>query len=528
MNTQSVPALMLQGTGSDVGKSLLVAGLCRAFTRRGLRVRPFKPQNMSNNAAVTDDGGEIGRAQALQARAAGVQTTVHMNPVLLKPQSDIGAQVVVQGKVLTSAKARDYYRLKRDLLPKVIESFEIMARDADLVLVEGAGSPAEVNLRAADIANMGFAEAAKVPVILVGDIDRGGVIASIVGTYALLSDADRHWLKGYVINKFRGDVSLFEPATDIIADQCGLKSYGIATYWHGAHKLPAEDGVALENAGKYQRDADLDADGWAPLRIAVLHLPRIANFDDLDPLAAEYDVELLIIKPGQVIPAGCDLVLLPGSKSTLADLRFLKDQGWDIDILAHHRRGGHVIGICGGYQMLGKMVHDPDGIEGTPGSEAGLGLLDVETVMAGDKTLRKTGGLTCGLQNGDTGPIAADIAVSGYEIHMGQTDGPDRARSWLALDGISGGSSDDRTDGSGVNNDGAISADGRVLGCYLHGLFGSDDFRHAFLAMISARDVNRGTHFEAGIDAALDELADHLESCLDLDGMLELAKTRGM
>ncbi|HAY48841.1 MAG TPA: cobyric acid synthase CobQ, partial [Thalassospira sp.] len=379
MNAQSVPALMLQGTGSDVGKSMLVAGLCRAFARRGLRVRPFKPQNMSNNAAVTDDGGEIGRAQALQARAAGVPTTVHMNPVLLKPQSDIGAQVVVQGKVLTSAKARDYYRLKRDLLPRVIQSFEIMANDADLVLVEGAGSPAEVNLRASDIANMGFAEAAGVPVILVGDIDRGGVIASIVGTHALLSDSDREWLRGYVINKFRGDVSLFASATDIIEQTCGLKSYGIATYWPGAHKLPAEDGVALEKAGIYQRKQD--GVSGPVIRIAVPHLPRIANFDDLDPLAAEADVELLVIKPGQVIPADCDLVLLPGSKSTMADLRFLKEQGWDIDILAHHRRGGAVIGICGGYQMLGRMVHDPNGVEGEPGSETGLGLLDVETVM---------------------------------------------------------------------------------------------------------------------------------------------------
>ena len=505
MSAQSVPALMLQGTGSDVGKSLLVAGLCRAYTRRGLRVRPFKPQNMSNNAAVTDDGGEIGRAQALQARAAGVPTTVHMNPVLLKPQSDIGAQVVVQGKVLTSAKARDYYRLKRDLLPKVVESFEIMASDADLVLIEGAGSPAEVNLRASDIANMGFAETVQVPVILVGDIDRGGVIASIVGTHALLSEDDRRWLKGYVINKFRGDVSLFEPATGIIAESCGLESYGIATYWPNAYKLPAEDGVALEKAGKYHRKTG-DEDGPV-LRIAVPHLPRIANFDDLDPLAAEDDVELLVIKPGQVIPGDCDLVLLPGSKSTMADLRFLKEQGWDIDILAHHRRGGHVIGICGGYQMLGRMVHDPDGVEGEPGSEAGLGLLDVETVMAGDKTLRKTTGLTVG----DNVVLAAGITVDGYEIHMGRTDGPDRVRSWLDLNGIL---------------DGAISADGRVLGCYLHGLFGSDDFRHAFLSALRLGKAHGTTHFEAGIDAALDELADHLEACLDLDGMLELAKSR--
>lgn len=505
MSVQSVPALMLQGTGSDVGKSLLVAGLCRAYARRGLRVRPFKPQNMSNNAAVTDDGGEIGRAQALQARAAGVATSIHMNPVLLKPQSDIGAQVVVQGKVMTSAKARDYYRLKRDLLPKVVESFEVMARDADLVLIEGAGSPAEVNLRASDIANMGFAEAIGVPVILVGDIDRGGVIASIVGTHALLSDEDRRWLKGYVINKFRGDVSLFEPATGIIAERSGLESYGIATYWPNAHKLPAEDGVALEKAGKYYRKAG-DATN-AILRIAVPHLPRIANFDDLDPLAAEDDVELLVIKPGQVIPGDCDLVLLPGSKSTMADLRFLKDQGWDIDILAHYRRGGHVVGICGGYQMLGRMVHDPNGVEGAPGSEAGLGLLDVETVMAGDKTLRKTTGLTAG----NNAAFAAGIAVDGYEIHMGQTEGPDRERSWLDLNGTS---------------DGAISADGHVLGCYLHGLFGSDPFRDAFLATLRSEEARQSTRFEAGIDAALDELADHLEACLDLDGMLELAKSR--
>lgn len=502
MSVRPVPALMLQGTGSDVGKSLLVAGLCRAFVRRGLRVRPFKPQNMSNNAAVTDDGGEIGRAQALQARACGIPTSVHMNPVLLKPQSDIGAQVVVQGTVLTSAKARDYYRLKRDLLPRVIESFDLVARDADLVLVEGAGSPAEVNLRAADIANMGFAEAAKVPVVLVGDIDRGGVIASIVGTHALLSDGDRHWLRGYIINKFRGDVSLFEPALQIIRDHTGLESYGIATYWPGASRLPAEDGVALEKAGRYVRSG-ADANR---IRIAVPHLPRIANFDDLDPLAAEPDIELLILKPGDVLPADIDLVLLPGSKSTLSDLRFLKEQGWDIDILAHYRRGGHVIGICGGYQMLGRMVHDPDGIEGAGGSEAGLGLLDVETVMGGDKTLRQTTGLA-GL-----GRVAANIPVSGYEIHMGETTGTDRDRSWLCLDG-------------GIM-DGAQSEDGRVAGCYLHGLFGSDAFRSTYLARLAGQVRDGNADFEAGIDAALDELADHVEACLDLDGLLVLAQSR--
>ncbi|OSQ40299.1 cobyric acid synthase [Thalassospira mesophila] len=541
---KTTPALMLQGTGSDVGKSLLVAGLCRAFARRGLRVRPFKPQNMSNNAAVTADGGEIGRAQALQARACGVETSVHMNPVLLKPQSDIGAQVVVQGQVLTNALARDYYRLKRDLLPRVIDSFDIVARDADLVIVEGAGSPAEVNLRAADIANMGFAEATKMPVVLVGDIDRGGVIASIVGTHVLLSDSDRQWLRGYIINKFRGDVSLFEPALDIISERTGLKSFGIATFWPGAAKLPPEDGVALGQAERYRRsvrtavaaqnrknnsvrqnDAGATAHagcdsralqkGSMPVvRVAVPHYPQIANFDDLDPLLAEPGIDLVLVKPGEVMPVDCDLVVLPGSKSTLADLRFLKAQGWDIDIMAHWRNGGHVMGICGGYQMLGNMVRDPDGVEGAPGDETGLGLLDVETVMAGRKTLRQGHAVVVG--NGRC-PVPDGTALSGYEIHMGHTTGPDRQFGWVAAAG------NDGTDGA----DGAVGGQGRVMGCYLHGIFASDDFRRAYLAAVAGQDVwGQNIAFEAEIDATLDRLADHLEKCLDLDALWELAQSR--
>ncbi|OKH87234.1 cobalamin biosynthesis protein CobQ [Thalassospira sp. TSL5-1] len=513
---------MLQGTGSDVGKSLLVAGLCRAFARRGLRVRPFKPQNMSNNAAVTADGGEIGRAQALQARAAGVETTVHMNPVLLKPQSEIGAQVVVQGQVLISARARDYYRLKRDLLPRVIESFNIIAADADLVIVEGAGSPAEVNLRAADIANMGFAEATRMPVVLVGDIDRGGVIASIVGTHNLLSESDRHWLKGYVINKFRGDVSLFDSALEIIEDHTGLKSFGIATFWPDAAKLPPEDGVALGQAGRYRKSLQTQiavgpegasaAASQAPLlRVAVPHYPQIANFDDLDPLLAEPGIDLMLVKPGEVIPAGCDLVLLPGSKSTLADLRFLKAQGWDSDIIAHWRNGGHVMGICGGYQMLGTRICDPDGVEGEPGEEAGLGLLDVQTVIAGRKTLRQSQARVLGHA---LCPVAEGTALTGYEIHMGHTTGPDRKAGWVATVGHEGA-------------DGAIGGQGRVMGCYLHGLFTSDDFRRAYLAAIAGQGTwDQNTAFEAGIDTTLDGLATHLEQCLDLDALWELAKTR--
>ncbi|MBY0430105.1 MAG: cobyric acid synthase, partial [Rhodospirillales bacterium] len=374
---------MLQGTGSDVGKSLLVAGLARAFTRRGLAVRPFKPQNMSNNAAVTADGGEIGRAQALQAKACGVESCVHMNPVLLKPQSEIGAQVVVLGRMLGNASARDYHSLKPSLLPKVLESFRLLARDADLMLVEGAGSAAEVNLRAADIANMGFAEAADLAVVLVGDIDRGGIIASLVGTHALLPPAERARLKGCLINKFRGDATLFTPALEIIRAHTGLACHGIVPWFDSARLLPAEDAQSLSRPR---------AAGDGTIRIAVPMLSRIANFDDFDPLAAEPDVALDMVPPGRPLPGNADLIILPGSKATLADLAFLRGQGWDIDLLAHARRGKRVLGICAGFQMLGDRIGDPDGIEGPPGAAAGLGLLPVETVMTGAKTLREISG----------------------------------------------------------------------------------------------------------------------------------------
>ncbi|MCR6629542.1 MAG: cobyric acid synthase [Magnetospirillum sp.] len=472
---------MFQGTGSDVGKSLLVAGLCRAYAGRGLAVRPFKPQNMSNNAAVTADGGEIGRAQALQARACGIAPVADMNPVLLKPQSDVGAQVVVQGKVLTNAGARDYYRLKPGLLPKVLESFHRLGRGADLVLVEGAGSAAEVNLRAADIANMGFAEAADVPVVLVGDIDRGGVLASIVGTWQLLPEAERARLKGYVINKFRGDPGLFAPALDIIGAQTGLPCLGVVPWFAEAARLPAEDAASLR-----------PKDGGGAFHVAVPQLSRIANFDDFDPLAAEADVRLSMVPAGLPLPADADLVVLPGSKATIADLAFLRAQGWDIDILAHARRGGRVLGICAGYQMLGNSVADPLGVEGPAGGvAAGLGLLDVDTVMAGDKVLVEV-----------AGSDGAGRPVRGYEMHMGRTDGPDCARPLLTLAG---------------QPDGATSRDGRVTGCYLHGLFASDPFRHAFLG----RDG--GIAYDALVDEVLDRLAGHLEAHMDLDALLRMA-----
>ncbi len=487
-------ALMLQGTGSDVGKSLLTAGLARAYTRRGLAVRPFKPQNMSNNAAVTSDGGEIGRAQALQARACGVAPSVHMNPVLLKPQTEHGAQVVVQGKVRGTAAARDYQALKAELLPAVLDSFARIGAGADLVLVEGAGSPAEVNLRAGDIANMGFAEAADVPVVLIGDIDRGGVIASVVGTWTLLPEAERARLVGTIINKFRGDVSLFDEGLAVIAHETGLACFGVVPYFAEARALPAED--ALGVAGTPVSDARNGA-----LKIAVPVLSRIANFDDLDPLLAEPDVAVDFVRPGTALPGDADLVVLPGSKATLADLAFLRDQGWDIDIAAHLRRGGQVLGLCGGYQMLGRSLRDPDGLEGAPGEAQGLGLLEVETELSGDKTLVQVAGKE----------IASGAAVRGYEMHVGATQGPDLARPMLELSG---------------RPEGAVSADGRVMGCYLHGIFTADGFRHAFLSRLRNREIS-GVAYEAGVERTLDLLAEHLETHLDLDGLLQAARGRG-
>jgi adenosylcobyric acid synthase len=491
------PALMLQGTGSDVGKSLLVAGLARALTRRGHQVRPFKPQNMSNNAAVTVDGGEIGRAQALQARACGVKPDRDMNPVLLKPQSEIGAQVVVQGRVLRSVNARDYHALKADLLPAVLDSFTRVCGNADIVLIEGAGSAAEVNLRHADIANMGFAEAADVPVVLVGDIDRGGVIAALVGTHALLAADERARLKGYIINKFRGDAGLFDDAVAILRQRTGLSCHGIVPFFPAARDLPAEDGMALDSYSAERRAGRV--------RIAVPRLPRIANFDDLDPLAAESDVALDIVEPGRPLPGDADLIILPGSKATLADLAALRAEGWDIDLLAHVRRGGRVLGLCAGYQMLGRRVADPSGIEGPAGEAPGLGLLDVETILGREKTLREASGIE----------LATGQGVRGYEMHLGATSGPATSRPMLRL-------------GSGADAArpcGASTADGRVAGCYLHGLFAGDAFRRAFIAGLGG--VGDATlAYQARIETTLDALAAHLERHIDVARLLEIAHAR--
>ena len=465
---------MLQGTGSDVGKSVLLAGLARAFTRRGLRVRPFKPQNMSNNAAVTADGGEIGRAQALQARASGTAPVTDMNPVLLKPQSEGGAQIVLNGRVWGTACAAEYRRLAPSLLPTLLASFERLADAADLVLVEGAGSPAEINLRD-------------------GDIERGGVIAQLVGTRELLSTKERTLLAGYIVNKFRGDIRLFDGGIDALSEHTGLRCFGVVPYFPAAANLPGEDSLALV---PHSPTACAPEDGR--VRIAVPLLPHIANFDDFDPLRAEPGVELVMISPGQPLPRDAALVILPGSKATIGDLEFLRQEGWDIDLLAHRRHGGHILGLCAGYQMLGRSITDRFGMEGRKETIKGLGLLEIDTVLSGTKRLAETTAIE----------LSTGLPVSGYEMHLGTTTGPGMERPMLRLGGAV---------------DGCLSRDGRVAGCYLHGLFASDPFRRAFLQTLG---VDTGElAYEQQLEATLDDLADHLEHNLDLSALLAAARS---
>jgi adenosylcobyric acid synthase len=481
--------LMIQGTGSDVGKSLVVAGLARAFANRGLRVAPFKPQNMSNNAAVTAEGAEIGRAQALQARAARVAPTADMNPVLLKPQGEAGAQIVARGKVVGVARARDYQDWKPRLMSLVLQSYETLRDSSDLVLVEGAGSAAEVNLRANDIANMGFARRVGAPVVLVGDIDRGGVIAQIVGCKAVLDPDDAALIQGFIVNKFRGDPSLFDAGMRFIAERTGWRDLGLVPFFPPAARLPAEDSFGLRASASVR-----ESDG---LVVAVPLLPNIANFDDLDPLRAEPRLRLVLVSPGEPLPAEAKLVILPGSKATIADLRALRAAGWHIDLAAHLRRGGRVFGICGGYQMMGRSVADPLGLEGPPGAAEGLGLLDVETIFGAEKILTRVSGET----------IAEGASFTGFEMHVGRTDGPDCARPLLRF-------SDGRLDG-------AASPDGLCAGVYVHGVFADDRLRAAFLASLGA---SASASYESSIEQALDGLAAHLERHVDIDALAEMAR----
>lgn len=484
---------MFQGTGSDVGKSTLVAGLCRWARQQGISVAPFKPQNMSNNAAACKNGGEIGRAQALQARAAGLSPTVHMNPVLLKPQSDGVSQVIVQGQPIGESSARNYFNGERqNLMQPVLESFEKLINEYDLVLVEGAGSPAETNLRQHDIANMGFAARVSAPVSLIADIDRGGVIAALVGTQHVLAPSDSALIKSFIINKFRGDPSLFTQGVASIESITGWTCHGIVPWLPAARALPQEDAVVLEQLTEQQKGEQKH------IRIAVPMLSRIANFDDMDPLRMEPNVDLGFVPPGQPIPLDVDMIILPGTKSTVGDMKFMQAQGWDHDCIAFARSGGRVFGICGGYQLLGKFINDPDGVDGVVGSIEGLGLLDVTTTMQGDKTVSPM----------EATHSASGVGIEGYEIHMGDTLGADAARPFACL--------------ASGRLEGSTSASGLVQGTYLHGIFSSNEFRKIWLGQFGA-PISTEFDYDHHVEACLDEVAKGLAAELDIPRLLDEA-----
>ena len=475
--------LMIQGTTSDAGKSVMVAGLCRLLARRGVKVAPFKPQNMALNSAVTVDGGENGRAQAVQAQAAFLEPHTDMNPVLLKPNTDIGAQVIIHGKALTNMDARTYHDYKPVAMRAVLESYERLRAAYEVILVEGAGSPAEINLRDKDIANMGFAEAVDCPVWLVGDIDRGGVFAHLYGTLALLTPSEQARITGLIINRFRGDVSLLTPGLDWLTQETGKPVLGVLPYLQGLH-LEAEDALP--------RELDMTKDAER-LRVAVPVLARISNHTDLDPLRLHPQVEVRWVRAGEALPPS-DLIILPGSKSTRSDLQRLREQGWDAALQRHLRYGGKVIGICGGFQMLGRWVHDPAGLEGEPGRSPGLGLLDFETTLEPEKQLRRV-----------AGHLALDRAeVSGYEIHAGVSTGPalDRPAAWL----------------SEGRPDGARSDDGQILGAYLHGLFDAAPARDALLRWAGLA-VRATPDYRQLREDGINRLADAIETHLNLEAL---------
>lgn len=472
---------MVQGTTSDAGKSVLVAGLCRVLARKGIKVAPFKPQNMALNSAVTADGGEIGRAQAVQAQACGIEPTVHMNPVLLKPNSDTGSQIILQGKALSNMEATAYHDYKKVALNTVMDSFSRLSNEYQAVVVEGAGSPAEINLRQNDIANMGFAEAADIPVIIVADIDKGGVFAHLYGTLALLSESEQARVVGFVINRFRGDVSLLKSGLDWLEEKTGKPVIGVLPYLHG-FELEAEDAISHQQISGER----------TKLKVVVPVFPRISNHTDFDALRLHPEVDLRYAKKGDSL-TGADLIVLPGSKSTRADLAFLREQGWDRDIQRHLRFGGKVLGICGGYQMLGKFVDDPEGVEGEAGRTVGLGFLDTETILTRDKQLTRV--------TGQLNLAGESVPVSGYEIHVGETTSLASNAHCIALD-------------SG-RYDGAIDDGNQVMGTYLHGVF--DSFascdllcRWAGSSALSHYDHTQQKEF------AIDRIADAIEQSLDL------------
>ncbi|MBZ2190369.1 cobyric acid synthase [Alcanivorax sp. JB21] len=491
-----MPTLMIQGTTSDAGKSTVVAALCRWLARRGVSVAPFKPQNMSLNSAVTEDGGEIGRSTALQAQACGIAPHSDMNPVLLKPQSDMGSQVILRGRVHGNMQALDYHAFKAEARETVLAAWESLSRRHDLIIAEGAGSPAEINLRANDIANMGFAEAIDCPVWLVGDIDRGGVFAQLTGTLALLSASERARTTGLIINRFRGDVALLQSGLDWLSGHSGKPVLGVLPYLSGL-LLDAEDSVGLGTSG-----AAASGDSASQmLKVVVPLLPRLSNHTDLDALRLHPQVQLTFVGPGETVPPA-DLILLPGSKSTRADLAWLREQGWPQVLQRHLRYGGRVLGICGGFQMLGDSIADPDGLEGPPGDSPGLGLLRLNTRMVPGKQLRQVQGVMTG----------GAARVAGYEIHNGVSDGPALARPLLTLD-----------DDAASRPDGARSDDDQIAGTYVHGVFDHPDACTALLRWAGLTEATP-VDYRAHRDSQLDRLADMLDSHLDPAALADLCR----
>ena len=489
--------LMVQGATSDAGKSVLVAGLGRVLRRRGCRVVPFKPQNMALNSAVTKDGGEIGRAQALQALACGVEASVDMNPVLIKPSSDTGAQIIVRGKVVSAMEAAEFHDFKTALLPTVLQSAQNLLAQSDFVLVEGAGSPAEINLRDRDIANMGFAEAIDCPVIIIADIDRGGVFAHLVGTLELLSKTEQDRVLGFVINKFRGDIKLLQPGLDWLEQRTGKCVFGVLPYLKEFY-LDAEDAIDSQQVLNEEDEY---------LHVVVPVFPRISNHTDFDSLRLHPRVRLEFVRPGATIPPS-DMIILPGSKSVRQDLAWMKQQGWDTAVNKHLRYGGKLIGICGGYQMLGSVINDPDGVEGSPGSEQGLGLLPMQTELKSEKQLRKVSGtlaLQVSSEREGNVRVNVEVGIEGYEIHCGVSKFDMQQQALVTLD-----------DG---RSDGVCSADDQVLGTYLHGLFDCPDVCDAILhwAGLSGHDAPDLTVIR---EQQLDRLADALEEHLDINKLL--------
>lgn len=479
--------LMVQGTTSDAGKSTLVTALCRWLVNQDYSVAPFKPQNMALNSAVTADGGEIGRAQAVQAQACNLPPHIDMNPVLLKPNSDTGAQVIIHGKAIANMDARFYHDYKQTAMAAVLESHARLIKKYDVLVVEGAGSPAEINLRDRDIANMGFAEAVDCPVILVADIDRGGVFAHLVGTLELLSASEQQRIKGFVINRFRGDISLLQSGLDWLEQRTGKPVLGVLPYLHGLH-LEAEDAVNITQVEKAEN----------VLNVIVPVMPRISNHTDLDPLRLHPNVNLQFIGPDSPIPPA-DLIILPGSKHVSADLQWLEQQGWPAAIQKHLRYGGKLLGICGGFQMLGQQIDDPTGVEGSPGTcKKGLGLLDMHTTLHAEKQLRQNQGQL----------LLNNAAISGYEIHAGVSEGKALLRPLLQLS---------------HGPDGAISEDNQIIGTYLHGLFEQQTSSDALLHWAGLNNVS-SPDYHALREADIERLAEMIEHHMDTTALLTILK----